>query len=117
MDKYQSAIAEYENWRQEIVQLTSAIGDAASHSGGCSASCSNIDGDETCIARQWENNKEARYVEECTGERTEAEQVDLCCSCKEVQRLVYKRKLAKKYFGIAKRRISQIARPLIESHS
>lgn len=122
MDKFKSAIIEYEKARQMIIDLGTAIG-AAGRSPlewdgeictGGKPLCLTVQGGflnaDTCIERYWEANKSAVDGD---GYPVEAEKVPLCLSCTEVDRLIQERKKAKQQFGIAKRRITQIGKGLL----
>lgn len=118
MDKYKSAIIEHERCRKEIVRLTSSIctasgGDYDDRGKQLGESCSNYKGSfhnkTTCIERYWQNNKDERE-----GGDTTYEIEPLCPSCSEVDRLIIERKEVKQKFGVAKRRIGQIARGLLK---
>jgi hypothetical protein len=119
MDKYQNAIFQYEYWRSEVKQLSGAIGDASvwfcDETGNGGYCCSNFkDHNETCINRYWDAAKAARAAYDATGDHVAPEKVDMCPSCKEIDRLVIERKKAKKEFGVAKRRITQIGKALLK---
>ncbi len=130
MDKFQSAIFQYEKCRQEIISLTRQIGEAGltpfewdgEVSGGGKSRCTGKEDtglifDETCIEMYWGASKEAKEISDKTGEELTAYDIliefTLCPSCTEVDRLVIERKKAKQQYGIAKRRISQIGKGLI----
>ena len=118
VDKYQKAVVTYEKYRHQIAELTKAIDEAANwyctetHQGG--PRCSNSINGQTCISAMWEHNK-CLLREGWTKDEIAVESHDmkLCPSCTEVNRLVSERKEAKQQFGIAKRRLSQIGKALI----
>lgn len=121
-NKYENAIFQYEWWRQEISNISTFIGMAGNfnmdddgHGGG--TRCTDLKNqaqamfDSTCVERYWNSRKEA--VDE-DGEPFEPEPVELCSSCRMVDRLVQERKRAKQQFGVAKRRISQLGKGIIQ---
>lgn len=115
MDKYQEAIIEHESCRKEVIRLTECIGNAANawvEQDTMHNTCSDYQGSfpntTTCIERYWQNNKDER-----DGDDTTYEIEPLCPSCSEVDKLVVERKEVKQKFGIAKRRIGQLARGLL----
>lgn len=124
MNKYKNAIYEYELRRQNIINLTGAIGDASGWfdeiTGNSGLNCTNLVKPEngflpdTCIERYWKANKEALRVSEETYELVEPKKVHLCESCTLVDQLVQERKSEKQMFGIAKRRLSAIGKTLIK---
>lgn len=126
MDKYKLAIIEYESCRKDIAQLTIAIGEESRAPMGedgvfSGTKCTNYQGSfpssTACIERYWQDNKDWKESEEYE-ELNEFDYADrvpvtLCPSCSEVDRLVIERKERKQKFGVAKRRIGQLARGLI----
>jgi len=112
IDKYKSAVLEYERCRVSIIDLTKDIGIV------CALSCGNTKGDglfsTSCIDRLWAYNKEyRRAVEDETPIKECVDRGELCGRCEEINKIVATRKVARKNFGIAKRRIGQLARGLI----
>jgi len=116
IDKYKAAILEHEACRVKIVDLTKAIGLV----GGFN--CENMQGEGVfnithCIERLWSSNKDYKTAVEC-GEIDELPDdeerglEDLCVRCEELDKIINLRKEARKKYGIAKRRIGQIARGL-----
>jgi len=126
MDKYKAAIIEYEDARQSIIDCGKAIGaaglspiewDGQTHTGGKSLCVTHRDGDspfsETCLEHYWGCRKEAKEHNDENGGDLTAEDIDIidmCPSCKEVDRLVMVRKKERQRFGIAKRRITQLGK-------
>lgn len=123
-DKALEACVKYERARQEIRNLTHAIG------GASEAKCTDYRGNHflgaECIERFWEHNKAQKahiesladidlYGDEA-GEAVpapEGENPTLCPRCYIIDSLIQKRKEARKQFGIAKRRVSAIGRARI----
>ncbi len=120
-DKYKSAILKHERCRKDIVQLTNDIGelslppcdDKGVYNG---TKCGDYRGEPfpgtTCLERYWQRNRDDIAEEGCPPFNQEAESGILCPNCTEIDKLVIKRRVAKQKFGIAKRRIGQLARGL-----
>ncbi len=127
MDKYKAAIIEYEAARQSIIDCGKAIGaaglspiewDGDVSTGGKSLCTKRVENKkffitDTCIEHYWGCRKEAKALSDETGEDLTADDIDIidmCPSCKEVDRLVMVRKKERQRFGIAKRRITQLGK-------
>lgn len=113
MNKYESAIQDYEACRRKIKRLTAAIREAGyapfdEYGNGGQQLCAGIKGKQTCLERLWEEVKAAAEFDD------QPEHVELCASCAEVERLIPQRREAKHKFGIAKRRLSRLGAGLLE---
>jgi len=127
-EKYKNAIYQYEVARRDISALTdkisSATGETDQDNGFYTANCRDVREGNDCISRSWERNRKQHYAQfahdECgvdgLGDVEQLPTVTLCPACIFVQQLVDDRKEAKKRFGIAKRRISQMGRGLINGN-
>lgn len=116
------AIIEYDAARLEIIHLGNEISKSTSiyDSIGMAVSrkCTESD-DNQCFERLWAWNKQKSLYEQWEKYCYEEDYVDppdgeeppeLCECCKITQQLIDDRKAAKKRFGIAKTRLSRIAR-------
>lgn len=116
------AILEYDAARLEIIRLGHAISESTVGKNGPHAIYACTSGKETpCFELLWTWNKENSiyeyWLEHASGFDSEPpttpdgeEPPELCECCKVTQSLVDARKAAKKRFGIAKARLSRIAR-------
>ena len=136
INKYENAIYQYSFWQSEIKRLRKAISAASltelgfdSESGVsfggerlCAAQEARLtiesylphsipEEKTTCIERLWEENRlELNEDDDC-------EPQELCESCAKVQALVDERKNARKQFGIAKTRVSNLGLNIIRPTS
>lgn len=131
MDKYQAAIAEYEAARIEIKNIAEQIGlsigeyanDKYIKKCACDNHSDDIFADTDCVKMLWAWNKQyaadREEWESAGGSLCGPFEPDvppapvLCEAGKITQKLVDDRKVAKKRFGIAKRRISAMAKTLL----
>jgi hypothetical protein len=117
-----NAIIEYENARLSVLTAKELI------AGAMGLPCLNpIEtdalSDDKCISELYEYNRYVRIFDECEGKMYEGEfeqdmkpagdAPELCANCKKLDEQIQFRKLCKKRYGIAKRRISALARPHI----
>jgi hypothetical protein len=131
MDKYQAAIVEYEAARKQIIQLGSEISksmidwDKVEFAPSCICSQHNFD----CVGalykwnlanREYERyiNRTHYYEEDQEPDAPDGEEPpELCEAGKITDKLIQDRKAAKKRFGIAKRRLSALAKSLANQNS
>ena len=110
MDKYRAACAEYAKWQPEIDRLTGAIGAALE----CCMSIRD-DGksahlkDAYCVLY---GDDEKIYHVNHDGD-VSAYLAGVCPHCLEAHKAIKDRQDARKQYGIAKRRISQLGRGLL----
>lgn len=132
MDKYQAAIVEYEAARKQIIQLGDDIGKSIGsfdhghyiQSCTCGIESDNPLDDTDCFrllykwrkaAREYDKWNNSRYPYEECGDEPDLpcgeEPPKLCEAGKITDKLIQDRKSARKRFGIAKRRLSALAKP------
>jgi hypothetical protein len=133
MDKYQQAIVEYDAARKQIIQLTDQIGNSigsvvkGNYTTACTCGITSdhpLD-DTDCIMLLYKWNRDYqsyREVREDSGENLMGPldpdmppKPVLCEAGKLTDKLIQDRKAAKQRFGIAKRRLSSLARGLAEN--
>lgn len=112
MDKYRAACAEYAKWQPEIDRLTTAIGAALE-------GCRNIrdDGKSQHLKDAYEvlyGDDEKMYHVNHDGD-VSAYLAGICPHCLDAHIQIKARREARRQYGIAKRRISQLGRGVLLS--
>jgi len=135
MDKYQKAIFEYDAARKQIIEIGRDISDSIGVYVGdiyrkkctCGNKSENPFDDTDCVPLLYKWNMDSReydrwknrthyYEEDFEPDGPESEEPpELCEAGKLTDKLIQERKAAKKRFGIAKRRLSALAKGLTKT--